>query len=472
MPIHYYNTLTLRKDEFVPLEPGKVKLYNCGPTVYNYAHIGNLRTFMFVDLLRRHLEYRGYDVMHVCNITDVEDKIIRTCKETGESRESLTQRFTEAFLQDTDTLGIKRAKHYPRATEHIDDMVALIQKLGGKGLTYETGGSTYFRIGAFDDYGKLSKKDMEQLQANASGRIDSDEYETEDVRDFALWKAYTENDGDIYWETPIGKGRPGWHIECSCMSMRQLGETFDIHCGGVDLIFPHHENEIAQSEGATGKPYVNYWMHAEHLIVEGKKMSKSAGNFFTLRDLLDKGYHPLAIRYVLLMTHYRQRLNFTFDGLDAAKESMERVRDFRERLRSVTAREGSGLNEAISTCERGFGEALDDDLNISGGMAHVFDFIRETNRRIDHGEISKADAEAALELLDRLDAVVGILGDGADEEEVPSEITELVHARQRARRDKNFREADAIRDKLLAMGWELKDTPDGPKVRKKLEQTV
>lgn len=469
MSIRFYNTMTRTREEFQPLEPGRVRLYNCGPTVYNFVHIGNLRAYVFVDLLRRHLEFRGFAVEHITNITDVEDKLIRLCREQGVDLKSVTEQYTQAFLEDVDTLGIKRAKEYPRATDHIDEMITLIQALKGRGLAYEVEGNTYFRISAFADYGKLSKKDLESLQTNASGRIDHDEYETEDARDFALWKAYTPDDGEVFWETPIGKGRPGWHIECSCMSMKKLGETFDIHCGGVDLIFPHHENEIAQSEGATGKPFVNYWLHNEHLIVDGKKMAKSAGNFYTLRDITAKGYNPMAVRWVLLMTHYRQRLNFTFEGLDAATESLERIRAFRERLADARG-EGPPLDGAIAACEAAFGEALDDDLNISAAMAAVFEFIRETNRAIDAGTVSAASAQAALALLDRLDAVVGVLNPG--EEGAPEAVLELVMARQQARRDKDFARADEIRDTLLAQGWVIKDTPDGPRVSRRLEQTA
>jgi len=469
MTIRLYNTLARERQVFEPIEPGKVRLYNCGPTVYNFVHIGNLRAYVFVDLLRRHLEFRGFEVTHITNITDVEDKLIRLCREQGVDLKTITDKYTDAFLEDVDTLGIKRSHDYPRATDHIDDMIVLIEALKERGLAYEVEGNTYFRISAFEEYGKLSKKDLDALQSNASGRIEADEYETEDARDFALWKAYTPDDGDVYWDTPIGKGRPGWHIECSCMSMKKLGETFDIHCGGVDLIFPHHENEIAQSEGATGKPFVNYWLHNEHLIVDGKKMAKSAGNFYTLRDILDKGYNPMAVRWVLLMTHYRQRLNFTFDGLDAATESLERIRDFRERLADVQGG-AAVLDEDIAACEKGFGDALDDDLNISAAMAAVFEFIRETNRKIDAGEIGIADAQAALAMFDRLDDVVGLLNPGG--EGVPEAVMEKVMARQQARRDKDFAKSDAIRDELLAEGWVIKDTPDGPRVHRRLEQNA
>lgn len=465
MAIRLYNTLTQQKEDFVPLVPGKAGLYTCGPTVYNFAHIGNFRSYMFEDLLRRHLVYRGYDVHHIMNLTDVEDKIIRTCRETGESLKSLTGRYSEAFLGDIDTLNILRAHAYPAATEHIDEIVAIIQALIERGHAYEANGSVYFRLASFSDYGKLSHKDLEGLRDGASGRVDADEYETENVRDFALWKAYDEGDGAVFWETPFGKGRPGWHIECSCMSMKYLGETFDIHCGGVDLVFPHHENEIAQSEGATGKKFVNYWLHCEHLIVEGRKMSKSMGNFFTLRDLLDKGYSPMAIRYVLLSTHYRARLNFTFDGLDGASAALSRLQEFKRRLAAVTAGGSDDLAVPIAACETSFGEHLDDDLNISGALAALFDFVREVNKKMDAFAVNPAGAAAALALLDRLDGVLGLLGD-AEEAAIPEEILALAAERQEARRAKNFARSDEIRDRLAAAGWIIKDTPDGPRVER------
>lgn len=465
MAIRFFNTLTRSKQEFVPLEPGKAGMYTCGPTVYNYAHIGNFRAYVAQDLLKRHLKYRGFNVTHVMNLTDVEDKIIRTCKETGESRAALTGRYTQAFFEDLDTLGIERADQCPAATECIGEMVALIKALEAKGHTYTEDGSVYFRLSTFSEYGKLSRFDMAQLRSGASCRVDRDEYDSEDARDFALWKAYDEEDGDIYWDTELGKGRPGWHIECSVMSMKYLGATLDIHCGGEDLIFPHHENEIAQSVCATGKPFVRYWLHNAYLNVEGRKMSKSLGNFFTLRDLLDKGHHPLAIRWVLLATHYRQPNNFAFDAVEAANQSLNRIRDFRLRLRDV-AGEGAGLEEETAACEQAFGEALDDDLNISGALAAVFDFIRETNRQIDRNELGTAGAQRAVALLDRLDGVTGLFAP-LGEAPVPKEILDLVEARQKARREKNFAGADAIRDALAQQGWLVEDTPDGPRVKRK-----
>lgn len=465
MAIRLYNTLSRKKEDFEPLEPGKVGMYTCGPTVYSYAHIGNLRTFMFQDLLRKHLEFRGYQVNHVMNITDVEDKIIRTCQETGETRESLTGRYTEEFFQDLDVLGVRRPGTAPRATEYIDEMVDLVKRLRERGHTYDADGSIYYRIGSFDDYGKLSHFDLEELQQGASGRMDSDEYETEDARDFALWKAYVEEDGDIYWDTELGKGRPGWHLECSCMSMALLGESFDIHCGAVDLVFPHHENEIAQSEGATGKPFVRYWVHAAHLNIEGQKISKSLGNVITLRSLLDEGYDPIAIRWALRSTHYRQPTNFSADTLDAAKAAVERIRDFRRRLRDVAFAEGADLAKECVACEQAFAEALDDDLNVSSALAVIFDFVRVSNRILDDDAVSAEGARAALDLLNRLDEVVGLLGD-APESEVPQSVLDRMAERQEARRAKDFARADAVRDSLAADGWILEDTPDGPRVKR------
>ena len=465
MAIRLFNTLSRRKEVFESIAPGVVGMYTCGPTVYSYAHLGNLRTFMFQDLLRRHLEYRGYEVNHVMNITDVEDKIIRACRETGESRESLTQRYIDAFFEDLDVLGVKRPGQAPRATEHIDEMVELVKTLRGRSHTYEIDGSIYYKISTFADYGKLSHFDVNQLREGASGRVDHDEYGTEDARDFALWKACSEEDGDIFWETEIGKGRPGWHLECSCMSMALLGEGFDIHCGAVDLIFPHHENEIAQSEGATGKPFVRYWVHAAHLNISGQKISKSLGNIITLRELLEQGHDAIAIRWALRSTHYRQPTNFSEETLEAAKHAVERIWDFRRRLNDVTQTDGDSLTGACAGCEKTFGEALDDDLNISGALAAVFDFVRATNKLLDDGEVSSEGAGHALALLDRLDAVVGLLGD-APQAQIPRNVRQRVQERQAARRSKDFARADALREGLLSEGWIVEDTSDGPRVKR------
>jgi len=464
MGIRLYNTLSRKKEAFEPLNPPHVGLYTCGPTVYNYAHVGNLRTFLFQDLLKKHLRYRGYQVKHVMNITDVEDKIIRTCRETGESLKSLTDRYTEAFFEDLATLGIDPPDVCPRATETIDDMVALVKTLRDRGHTYETDGSIYFRLQSFADYGKLSHFDIDALKEGASGRVSEDEYSTEDARDFVLWKDYVENDGDIFWETELGKGRPGWHLECSCMSMKHLGESFDIHCGGVDLIFPHHENEIAQSEAATGNPFVKYWLHAAHLNIEGRKISKSSGNSIILRDMVAEGQDALAIRYALRATHYRQPSNFSADTIDAGKEALRRIRDFRIRLGEVMGG-GDDFEEACTKCETGFAESLDDDLNVSGALAAVFDLIREGNRLMDDEALGETGAERAQQLLDTLDEIIGLFP-RADTGEVPEAITALVNERQQARRNKDFARSDAIRDELAAQGWVIEDTPDGARVKR------
>ncbi|MBI5094371.1 MAG: cysteine--tRNA ligase [Candidatus Hydrogenedentes bacterium] len=464
MAIHFYNTLTRARELFEPLEPGKIRMYTCGPTVYNFPHIGNFRAFLFEDLLRRHLKYRGYTVTQVMNLTDIDDKIIRMCRETGESLQSLTGRYKAAFFEDLDTLGGERAEHYPAATDHIPEIVTLIKTLRQKGHTYDADGSVYFRLNTFPGYGKLSHFDIDQLKTGASGRVADDEYATEDARDFALWKAYVEDDGEIFWETELGKGRPGWHIECSSMSMKYLGESFDIHCGGIDNMFPHHENEIAQSEAATGRPFVKYWLHSAHLFVDGRKMAKSLGNFYTLRDLLEKGHDPVAIRWVLIATHYRQPNNFTFDALEAATQSVRRIKDFRLRLKAITGT-GSGLDQEIAACEKTFGDSLDDDLNISGALAAVFDFVRDVNRLVDRNEVGIDGARGATALLDRLHAVTGVFPSG-ETDQAPQAILDLVLERQRARREKNFSRADEIRDILAQDGWVVEDTPDGPRVKR------
>ena len=464
MALRFYDTMTRKKEAFEPREAGRAGIYTCGPTVYNYAHIGNFRAYIFEDLLRRYLKFRGYDVHHIMNLTDVEDKLIRRCRETGEALSTITERYAQAFFEDLDALGIERADAYPAATEHIDEMVALIKKLTEKGHTSESDGSIYFRIDSFPEYGRLSHMDLDQLRDGASGRVDSDEYEADMARDFVLWKQWVPEDGDVFWETELGKGRPGWHIECSAMSMKYLGESFDIHCGGVDNIFPHHENEIAQSQCATGKPFVKYWLHCAHLVVEGKKMSKSLGNFYTLRDLQKKSIDLLAIRWVLLATHYRQPNNFAFDALDAAVHSLRRIADFRTRLKECKGRDGT-LEEPCKTCEDAFVLAMDDDLNISGALAAVFDFIREVNTRLDAEECGADGAQRALALLDRLDAVTGLFG-ARETGGPPQEILDKVNARQEARRAKDFALADKLRDELTAAGWILEDTPDGPRVKR------
>jgi cysteinyl-tRNA synthetase len=464
MALRLFNTLSRTKEDFVPLAPGPVRMYTCGPTIYNFAHIGNFRAYMFEDLLRRHLKFRGYSVVQVMNLTDVEDKLIRTCRETGRPLKSITERYAKAFFEDLDTLGIERAEHYPAATDHIPEMVELIKKLRARGHTYTENGSIYFRLSTFPKYGQLSHMVLDQLRDGASGRVDTDEYDLDDARDFALWKAWEPEDGEVYWKTELGKGRPGWHIECSAMSMKYLGESFDIHCGGVDNMFPHHENEIAQAECATGKPFVKYWLHNAHLVVEGKKMSKSLGNFYTLRDLLAKGVDPLVLRWALIATHYRQQNNFSFEALDAAGQSLRRIRDFRIRLGEVRGA-GASLEAECKACEDAFIEAMDDDLNISGALAAVFDFLRDVNKLIDEGKAGSDGAQHALALLDRLNAVTGIFAPPT-EAEAPKDVLDRVSERQQARRNKDFARSDALRNELLAEGWVIEDTPDGPRVKR------
>lgn len=464
MSIRFWNTLTRSLQDFAPIEPGKVRLYTCGPTIYNFAHIGNFRAYVFEDLLRRYLEYRGFEVRHVMNLTDVEDKLIRMCRETGRPLKEITDFYARAFFADIQTLDILPAHVYPAATDHIPEMVEMIKALRDRGHTYEHEGSIYFRISTFPGYGRLAHIDPEGLKAGASGRVDTDEYDSEEARDFALWKAWTPEDGDVYWDTELGRGRPGWHIECSAMSMKYLGPHFDIHCGGVDNIFPHHENEIAQSVCCTGQPFVNYWLHCAHLMVDGRKMSKSLGNFFTLRDLLDKGMSPRAIRWVLATTHYRQPNNFTFEAVDAAAQALRRIQDFRTRLAERVA-PGGGGEEELARCRAEFEAAMDDDLNISAALAAVFNFIRDVNRLLDDGKIGAIGAAAAQSLLDDLHRATGLFPPLA-REEVPPEVLERVNQRQEARRRRDFAEADRIRDALQAEGWIIEDTPKGPRVRR------
>ncbi|MBU8934439.1 MAG: cysteine--tRNA ligase [candidate division Zixibacteria bacterium] len=466
MALRFKNSFTRTKEEFRSIDEGKVRMYTCGPTVYNYAHIGNFRTYMFEDLLRRYLKYKGYDVTQVMNLTDIDDKTIRDSQKEGVSLKEFTDRFVKAFFDDLDSLGIERAEHYPPATEHIPEMVVLIQKLVENGLAYEVDGNYYFRISAFKDYGKLAHLDLDGLKAGA--RVAADEYEKDSVSDFALWKAWDEADGDVYWETELGKGRPGWHIECSAMSMKFLGETFDIHTGGVDNMFPHHENEIAQSEGATGKKFVNYWMHSEYLIVEGRRMSKSLGNFHTLRDLMKKGYSGVAVRYLLLATHYRQQLNFSLTGLDAARKAVNRYLCCVSNLGEYSGGDSSGgeVEKVIEKAKSGFELALDDDLNISGALGVVFDFIRDINRLKAENRLSIEERDNALSTIRRLDEVLNFCFE-AGEEGIDAEIDGLIEQRAEARKNKDFALADKIRDDLAACGIILEDTAQGVKWKRK-----
>ena len=463
-----FNTLTRQKETFKPIDEGKVRMYTCGPTVYDYAHIGNFRAFVFEDLLKRWLEYRGFKVTHVMNLTDVDDKTIKGSQKQQAPLGQYTGFYAKAFFEDVAALNIEPADCYPKATEHISDMVALIKRLMKKGFAYKgEDGSTYYAISKFKDYGKLSKIKVAQLKVGA--RVKVDEYAKEEARDFALWKVWTQEDGDVFWETELGRGRPGWHIECSAMSMKYLGDTFDVHCGGVDNMFPHHENEIAQSEAATGKKFVNYWLHNEHLLVEGKRMAKRYGNFYTLRDLLKMGYDPEVIRYLLLSTHYRQQFNFTFEGLEASKGAIERLSNLMRRLQDAGGESsGEKIAELMGKVQTCFGEAMDDDLNISVALAALFDFVRDVNNLLDADALSRAEAKQVYALMAGFDRVLGVIGEVEVETALPKEAEELIRKREEARKAKDWKTADAIRQQLKAMGITIEDTTQG--VRWKIEK--
>lgn len=459
-----YNTLTRQTETLTPLVPGKIGMYTCGPTVYDYAHIGNYRAYVWEDLLRRSLKHLGFKVNQVMNITDIEDKIIRSMAERGLTLEQATQPFIEAFFEDLDSLGIERAEHYPRATEHVPEMIELARRLSENGLTYTSEGSLYYRIAAFPGYGRLSNLEHREIKSGA--RVDSDEYEKEDPRDFVLWKA--QRPGEPAWDSPFGRGRPGWHLECSAMGMKYLGETFDLHTGGVDNIFPHHENEIAQSEGATGRPFVRYWMHAAHLMVDSEKMAKSKGNFFTLRDLLARGHEPRAVRWLLLSTHYRTPLNFTFEALEQAKSEIGRLDDLAARLEREPAGEGrdSDFEARLVKASGEFDAALAADLNVSSALGALFRLVRDSHVAMDHGALPRESRQELRVALGRFDGVLGVLGRA--DESVDEEITTLIGARDAARKARDFAEADRIRDELAARGILLEDTPQGTVWKRKL----
>jgi cysteinyl-tRNA synthetase len=488
--IRFHNTLGGKVEDFVPIEPGRVKLYTCGPTVYDLPHIGNWRAYVFEDLLKRFLLFRGLEVTHVMNITDVDDKTIRGAQAKGVGLDEYTKPFIEAFGRDRDTLAILPADHYPRATAHIPEMVALIKTLLEKGFAYKKDGSVYFAIDKFPAYGRLSRINLEDLRPGRQS--DADEYEKESVHDFALWKA--PKPGEPVWETEIGPGRPGWHIECSAMSAKYLGPTFDIHCGGVDNIFPHHENEIAQSEAANGVKFVDYWLHCHHLVVDGEKMSKSKGNFYALADVLARGYEPLDVRYLLLSSHYRKMLNFTFEALDQARTARQRIGNFLGELKDAagTAENAAPVEPLIDAARAGFTAGLEDDLNIAEALGAVFTLIKNANPLLVQGQVSKDGAAKLAAFFAEIDRVLAIKpspvisasgkitttsqvrgnatiipGESLDiEKRLEAEVQAKIEARLKARADKDFARADAIRRELLDMGIVLEDTKDGVRWKK------
>lgn len=468
-PLKLFNTLTRTKDPLVTLEPGRIRMYTCGPTVYDFAHIGNFRTYVFEDILRRTLTFFGYDVTQVMNITDVDDKTIRGAIKKEVSLKEYTKPFETAFFEDVKTLNIQPAHHYPAATDYIPQMIDMIHLLIAKGVAYPgRDGSVYFAIGKFPKYGCLSHLKLDELQVGASERVSADEYDKDNVSDFVLWKAYDpERDGKIYWESPWGKGRPGWHLECSVMAMSLLGQTLDIHCGGVDNMFPHHENEIAQSEACSGQPFVKVWMHSEHLVVDNKKMSKSLGNFYTLRDLLNRGFTGMQVRYLLMQTHYKTKLNFTFQGLDAAKGALTRLNDFIQRLHGIQGTHSNGRCEAfLQKALADFSTALADDLNISAALASVFDLVREINALADQNALSYDDARNILTLMERFNSVLGVMELQQKAAEVPQEILDALQQRMEARAARNWTKADELRDFIITQGFIIEDTPQGPIVKK------
>jgi cysteinyl-tRNA synthetase len=470
MALKLFNTLSRSIQEFAPLDPAgkRVGMYCCGPTVYDFAHIGNWRTFVFGDLVRRYLEFKGYNVTHVMNITDIEDKIIKRVRESKTPLREFTGKYEKEFVDDLKTLNCRMPHYTPRATEFIPDIISLIEKLVQRGVAYKTAdGSVYFSIEKYRaggaTYGQLIKLNFDEMRVGE--RVKSDDYEKESVADFALWKARVPEDADVFWPSPWGEGRPGWHIECSAMSMKILGPSFDLHLGGEDLVFPHHEDEIAQSEGAgmqpPGQHFVKHWLHGAHLLVEGQKMSKSLGNYFTLRDLLNKGFTGREVRYLLLNAHYRETFNFTLGNLQGARSSLARIDECLGKLREAARGSSATPDEKLL---REFSNALDEDLNIAATWGAIFDWVREMNRRMSENLLNSNEAAAALAAWEKIDSVVGI--GAALETEAPAEVLALVEARQAARKAKDFKRADAIRDELKAKGWTIEDTPKGPKAKK------
>lgn len=470
MALRFYNTLTRALDDFRPLVPGHVGMYACGPTVYQLPHIGNYRTFVFYDVLHRYLQWKGFQVRFIMNLTDVDDRIIERALDAGTSIDEFTAPFIRGFLEDLDTLGIRRADAFPRATGHIPEMVRLVERLIERGHAYVSDGDVYFDISSFPDYGKLSRVDLSAVRRGE--RVASDRYEKEDIRDFALWKAAKPEDRRVgaAWPAPWGEGRPGWHLECSAMSMAELGETFDIHAGGEDLIFPHHEDEIAQSEGATGKPFARYWLHSRFLLLDAQKMSKSIGNVVTLRTLMEQGYEPAAIRFQLLSAHYRKELDFSLDGLEEARAAIRRLLDFDDRLAATPVRDDapdSPLPDLAATALADFERGLDDDLNVPAALAALFTFVRRTNAALDEaGAVPPADLDAARSALARMDDVLGILAIArgpAPDAEFAAWVERRLADRQDARARRDFATADAIRQELASAGVVVEDTPSGPR---------
>jgi cysteinyl-tRNA synthetase len=461
------NTLSGKLEEFRPLVAGQVRFYYCGPTVWDYGHIGNFRSAVAADVLRRYLKFKGFEVTHVMNITDVEDRIIAKSQEAGLTIDDYTAKYIDALWEDFDALGCERPEIVPRATRHIPEMVDLIEKLLATGHAYRSDGSIYYRISSFPEYGKLSKINFSGNIAGASERIDTDKYEKEDARDFALWKEPASPE-EPSWEAPIGRGRPGWHIECSAMSMKYLGETFDLHAGGIDLVFPHHENEIAQSEGATGKQFVRYWIHFEHLKVDGETMSKSKGNYYTFRDVAAKGYSPAAVRYFLLSVPYNKQLNFTFEALAGAEKTVESLRDFRSRLSEakVEAGRNESLSEAAQKALLEFEAGMDDDLNTSVALAALHNLTREVNTALARKQVKEENKQELLALVSRLDQVLNIFGQD-QREMLDEEIQALIDERQEARRRRDFARADELRGQLSNLGITLEDTKDGVRWKRK-----
>ncbi|MCB9366197.1 MAG: cysteine--tRNA ligase [Calditrichaeota bacterium] len=457
MSLRFFNTLSRKVEPFVPRDTGKVAMYTCGPTVYARAHIGNFRTFLVSDLLHRYLKYLGYDVTWVMNLTDIDDKTIKGANAEGISLRDYTDKYIALFHEDRKIIGITDATMYPRATEHIPEMVKMVEDLVSAKHAYLVDGSAYFKIDSFPSYGQLARLNMEEMRVGE--RVASDEYEKEDVRDFALWKNWEEVDGPVAWDTSLGKGRPGWHLECSAMSLKYLGKGFDIHLGGVDLIFPHHQNEIAQTEGVTHEPLARYWVHSEHLLVDGQKMSKSLGNFFTVTDMLEKGWRPREIRYGLLSGHYRQRTNFQASGLDSIKQALARFEACAVNLEHADGKGGlPELRDIVARREQEFRDAMDDDLNYPEALAAVFNFVREANTLCQEHKIGSEERALAVATMKRFDSVLGFLSlDEAVADPEAAEIEALIEVRNEARKSKNWAEADRARDELTARGIILED---------------